>query len=225
MSRKVDSQFVSPFSSDNGDQIPIQSFPPFILRGIVRGLLYQICLQHRGKELTIRWLDRAESRIMSIARGQMSHIADKQLTEDQTSWLRLNIEKEVQRIILEMGKHSYFTMKADSKFILAALTRGGGATQERVYDKLPFGLPYDQVARDYQRLEWLNAELPDILKCLDTYTFCLALKCKRECGLPSQQTLSQWAARPDAGTLRNNILGHFHGFSPNTVRRLLSDSP
>jgi len=161
---------------------------------------------------------------MSIARGQMRHIADKQLTEDQTSWLMLNIEKEMQRIISEKKKHTFRTLNADSALIRAYLTRDARAAGE-FYTNAHLGLAYDEVARDYQRLGWLKEELPVIFESLQKGSSCLCLTCKRECGLPSQQTLSQWAARPDAGTLRNNILGQFHGLTPSRVKRLLSESP
>lgn len=227
MAKKPKSRFSSPFVIARRPIPPITSFSPPVLRGVVHGLLSHICLQKKGSILSNRWLQKAENKVMSTATATMGITASKELSDDQTSRLIESISNEVQRLLCETKLHTYRTLNADSDRILPALTRDEQASQQAVYDKLTLLRPYDEMDRKEHRVKWLKEEIPAILKVLQISSYCLHPVCagRLECTPPPPDILEKWAETPDAGVLRNNILGHFHGISPQRVKRLLSDRP
>jgi hypothetical protein len=140
------------------------------------------------------------------------------------------IDEAIQSIFQEVKyrpEHSYLTLNGDSDVILPALTRDCHLTDMN-YEKLTFSCPYDETDREERRVEWLSAELPGILNALHERSCCLAPSCAaRNTSLPSPElsAIQEWAKNGNAGELRNKILGHFHGISPDRVKRLLSEPP
>lgn len=227
MAKKPKLPFSSPFVLARRPITLITSFSHPVLRGIVRGLLTHICLQKNGSIASNRWLQKVENKMMITATGTMAIFASKELSEDQTSrWIE-SISNEVQRLLHEPKLHTYRTLNADSGIILPALTRDDQASQQAVYDKLTWLRPYDEIDRQEHRFEWLKKEIPEILKALQIYSHCLHPVCidRLKCTSPPPDILSEWAKTPNAGALRNNILGHFHGLTPKTVKRRLTACP
>lgn len=226
MPKKPKSRFSSPFVIARRPIVPLTSFSPAVVRGIVRGLLSHICMIEKRKTLTTRWLQMAERRIMSHANGAMATIGARELSNGQDSAMTECLAIEAERMLGSLRSHTYFTLNADDAWILPVLTRTT-ALQQKDYDKVAFSRPYDEVDRKEQRAEWLHEEIPGLLKILVTWSTCLHPHCvgRTSCPSPPHQKLVNWAKTQSAAVLRNNLLGHFHGISPERVRRLLYDRP
>jgi|CXWL01.1.fsa_nt_gi hypothetical protein len=199
------------------------SFAPFVVRGIVRGLLFHLCARQRGEDLNGPWRARAERRIMARAEAITLAPRKENPTEGDMAAVLQGISNGVEQILSESRRHTYFTLSQDSDLILSALTKDVTGT----YDQLTSERPYDEQDRKEQRIEWLQREVPSILKALDEYSGCLYPACvqRTACPAPSDATLCQWGRFPHAAELRNRILGHFHGLTPSRVKRLLNCSP
>lgn len=209
----------------------VNGFPPWIIRGFVRGLLVHICMSSRSnKKLTTQWLSRAEHRLFTLAENFV-RTQPGQLPEQQLPDLSEYVSTEVHRILCEIKEHSYVVLNADSDLILPALSRHRLAAKEVLYDRPlfhPFYRPYDEIDRTEQRLAWLSRVMPEMLKALHDHSVCLVPDCvsrRNPPDMPTLDSLRRWAATPHAGALRDNILAHYHNISPARARRLLSNRP
>lgn len=230
MPRAVSPRFLSPFATRNAELMPIsQALPLWAVRGISRGLLVEAgLLSSAGKgRLTTKWIDRAEKRLIRDVRTFVGLCANR-LTEFNEERLTDAVSANVQHLFKEIGEHSYVVLNADSDLIIPALTREGNAEKRGVYAQLCFSLPYDETDRQPRRKEWLAKELPGILDALSRYSFCLSPSCvtRPRLEVPTDGQLNkEWSCVTNAGQMRNMILGHFHGISAPTVKRLLSKPP
>lgn len=229
MPRTPTHKFLSPFDNERLKQpLSVEAFPPWLLRGFIHGLLTHLCLSARDSEdLTVKWLTRAENRLMRLAQNFIRSQPPNIDLASQHAQLVNGVSAEIQRILREGREHSYFVLNTDSDLILSALTRDPRASREQVYNKLSLALPYSELGRSKQRLEWLQTMIPALLGSLEECSLCLAPECvnRKAVATPSVDTIAEWSESPHTGKLRDKILGHFHGLTAGTVRRLLSKKP